>query len=132
MASPLHPAHSSGRPVPEGLDPATIDQLLGLDDGGTSLLAELFDLFRQDSPERLSQLRRNLDEGELQGVSEMAHALKGAAGTLGALRMRAVAFEMERGGKGGMPVEELRRLLQDLEGAYEEACAALAVFLGQA
>lgn len=120
---------SPSRPVAACLDPATIDQLLGLDDGGTGLVAELFDLFREDTPERLANLRKQMAAGEGGHVSELAHALKGSAGTMGATRMRELAQEIEKATKSGRVEPEIAALLPSLEAAYLEACEGLSAFL---
>ena len=117
------------RPVAACLDPATIEQLLGLDDGSTGLVAELFDLFQEDTPDRLASLRQHLEAGESGVVSELAHALKGSAGTMGATKMRGIAQEIEKGTKNGRVDPETAALLPALEAAYAEACDALRAFL---
>jgi HPt (histidine-containing phosphotransfer) domain-containing protein len=122
-------SESSPRPVPSCLDAVTLDQLLGLDDGGTGLVAELFGLFQEDTPGRLVNLRKNLEAGEAIVVSELAHALKGAAGTMGAPRMRSIAQDIEKATKGGRIDPAVSALLPDLEASYQEACDGLRAYL---
>lgn len=120
---------SPARPVAPCLDPATLDQLLGLDDGGTGLVAELFELFKEDSPERLANMRKHLEAGDAGAISELAHALKGSAGTMGATRMRGLAQDIEKATKAGRADAAVADGLTQLEAAYAEACAALSGFL---
>lgn len=120
---------SPARPVAACLDPATLEQLVGLDDGATGLVAELFGLFREDTPERLANMRINLEAGHAVIVSELAHALKGSAGTMGASRMRAIAQEIEKATKGGDLGPGLAAQVTALGEAYDEACGALTAYL---
>ncbi len=117
------------RPVPLCLDPATVDQLLGLDDGGTGLMEELFGLFQEDTPSRLANLRTHLRAGEGGVASELAHALKGSAGTMGATRMRTIAQQIEKSTKTGTVDPATAALMPELEAAYLEACEGLQSFL---
>ena len=120
---------SPARPVAACLDPGTLDQLLDLDDGATGLVAELFGLFQEDTPSRLASLRQHLAAGEAGIVSELAHALKGSAGTMGAMKMQGIAQEIEKATKAGRLDAEIAALLPALEAAYTEACGALQAFI---
>lgn len=131
MAS-ADPGQTPSRPVPSCLDAATLQQLLDLDDGQTGLLDELFGLFKEDTPSRLEGIQRSLDAGDATGVSETAHALKGAAGTLGASRMRGLAADLERTAKGGKMDGQTAQWIKELGEAYAEACAALDGFIAGA
>lgn len=118
------------RAIAACLDEATLKQLIDLDDGRTELLAELVGLFKEDSPERLRALQKSMAEGDATAASELAHALKGASGTIGAKRMREIAHSIEKAGKAGRLDAEVLGWAGELEAAYAEACAALDAFLG--
>jgi HPt (histidine-containing phosphotransfer) domain-containing protein len=126
-----HDGQTPSRPIASCLDGATLRQLLDLDDGQTGLLIELFGLFKDDSPERIENLKRSMAAGDASATSELAHAMKGAAGTIGASRMRALAQDIEKAGKAGRVDAETLQWLAELEAAYAEACAALDAFIGQ-
>ena len=72
--------------------------------------------FLEDVPSHLDHLRRRLDGADRAGASSQAHALKGAAATVGAEDLHAVALEMERAGAAG----RLDRCGQLLPRAVEE------------
>jgi HPt (histidine-containing phosphotransfer) domain-containing protein len=120
------------RAVASCLDKATLDQLIDLDDGQTGLLAELFGLFKEDTPSRMEGLKRALADGNSVAVSELAHALKGASGTIGAKHMREIAHNLEKAGKAGSLDAQVLAWTADLEAAYDEACAALQTFIDRA
>ncbi len=117
------------RPIASCLDEATLKQLVDLDDGQLGLLAELFGLFKDDTPDRLAGLRTCMEEGDAGTAAELAHALKGAAGTIGAKRMRELAQNIEKAGKAGRVDAETIAWRGELEQAYAEACAALDAYL---
>lgn len=118
------------RPIPACLDGATLQQLLDLDDGQTGLLAELYGLFKDDTPSRLEGLKQSMASSNASASAELAHAVKGAAGTIGATHMRAIAGDIEKAGKAGRVDDQMRQWLADLEAAYTETCAALDAYLG--
>jgi len=114
------------------LDASTIQQLLDLDDGALGLLEEMVDIYRTDMPDRFRALEATLDGDSLSEVAEVAHALKGAAGTMGAPRARAVAAVMEGGSrKGELTFEHLRELAAELRASYDESLAALEAYLAE-
>jgi HPt (histidine-containing phosphotransfer) domain-containing protein len=102
---------------------------VGLDDGGTGLVAELFSLFQEDTPGRLATMGKHLEEGDAGTVAELAHALKGSAGTMGATRMREIAQEIEKATKSGRIEPHIAALYPSLNAAYAEACEGLRTFL---
>lgn len=110
------------------LSPAVLRELMDLDDGAKGLVAEMAELFRKDSPGRLQTLREALLEGDLLLASQMAHAFKGAAGTIGALGLKDQLAVIEHACRHHQP-EGLLEQLPAIEAAYEEVLAALDAFL---
>jgi len=68
--------------------------------GNLEFAQSLLSDFERDLPERVDQVAEHIHRGEAQAASEMAHALKGAAGTVTAEFVRALAAEIEEGHKG--------------------------------
>lgn len=125
---PALPGSEARLPV---LDPAIMDQLLSLDDGATGLIREMFGLFVEDTPPRLEVLRIALTEGRLEALADTAHAVKGAASTMGAPRVRQVAQALETGGRTQAWSQPPETLLAQLQEAYAEAVAGLEAFLAE-
>jgi CheY-like chemotaxis protein/HPt (histidine-containing phosphotransfer) domain-containing protein len=83
--------------------------------------------FLHDVPSQLNNLRMRLDESDARGLRLQAHALKGAAGTVAAEGLRAIALEMERTAAAGQldpcgellprAIEEFARFRTTLERA---------------
>jgi HPt (histidine-containing phosphotransfer) domain-containing protein len=108
-----------------------MDQLLNLDDGAVGLLKEMYGLFREDTPDRIKAIEMLLGSGDPSDLGDLAHAIKGAAGTMGAVRLRAVAAELEGGArKADFPVAPVL-LLEQLKEAYAESLKALDAFIAE-
>ena len=127
----MAPHSDSSRELIPGLDMEVMEQLLELDDGGVGLLKEMAGLFREDTPERIQALEATLAAGNLAALADVAHAIKGAAGTMGITRLRAVAAELEGGGRKGTFSAEPGSLVEQLKRDYAEGLAALDGFIAQ-
>jgi two-component system sensor histidine kinase/response regulator len=95
-AGPPGPAASQPgpRPPPAGpIDPAAALRSVA---GDRQLLAELGLLFLEDCPARLAALREAVATHDPARLAAAAHALKGAAGNLGAEPLRELAWRLER------------------------------------
>jgi HPt (histidine-containing phosphotransfer) domain-containing protein len=109
------------------LDPAVLQTLLNLDDGGYGLAREMTGLFREDIAARLEVLEKAWSEDDAQTVAEAAHAIKGAAGAVGALRLQKLSGEVEKAGRSVL-LESVAGIRDRLRPAYDEALAALVQF----
>jgi two-component system, sensor histidine kinase and response regulator len=74
-------------------------ELLALLDGDLSLLTELIDIFWENSPDLIAQLRSALEDRDLHTLTYAAHALKGAVGNFAAKRALALIAELETTGE---------------------------------
>lgn len=114
-------APPDGRPV---LDEDIVRRLLELRvsvaRANEDVLAELLRLFQTDSSTRLATLRDAVARQDPQSAKRTAHALKGAAANLGALRVVAFAQQIER--DGGVPTAAA---IDELAASVNEALAAL-------
>ncbi len=113
----------------EILDKEILEQLLDLDDGHLGLIQEMHGLFQEDTPPRLTLMEKALAEKNAEVFSELAHALKGAASTMGALRMRKAAHIAEEKARLDQPLDA--GLIEAIEKAYDEAHKALSDFIAE-
>jgi HPt (histidine-containing phosphotransfer) domain-containing protein len=88
--------------------------------GDRRLAGILLKAFVGDVPSQLSQLRRRLDEGDAPAARFMAHALKGAAATVSAEGLSAIALAMEESGQLDRCAELLPRLVEEF-GLFKSA-----------
>jgi len=70
-------------------------------------------------------LRERLAAGEVEEARRIAHSLKGAAGTLGSVRVQQLAAELEAGLREGLAPAAIEQCSQQVEAAQSELVAAL-------
>jgi CheY-like chemotaxis protein/HPt (histidine-containing phosphotransfer) domain-containing protein len=103
------------------------EALLGRLMGDRQLASAVLKGFVEDVPSQLNSLRRRIEEADAPGTRSRAHALNGAAGTVAAEGLRAIALAMEQAGTAGQldrcgellpqAVEEFERFRSTLETA---------------
>jgi HPt (histidine-containing phosphotransfer) domain-containing protein len=64
-------------------------------------MGQLAELFLERSEELVASIEKALSDRNTQGILESAHALKGAAGCLGAMTVAKTAHEMEEAARRG-------------------------------
>lgn len=102
------------------IDPTILENLRRL--GDQEFLDSLIDDAAQELPQMLGLLMDCWQRGESAQVVQLAHAIKGSASTLGAVRVARLAAEMEQQGKMG---ELIGSPCVALETALEEALTNL-------
>ncbi len=89
--------------------------------GDPDLLKELLDFFLEIAPQQLDELDAAIAAGDVAGAGLQAHSMKGGAANVGAVRMAAIARELEMMAKGGALggatalAESLRAAFADLQ-----------------
>jgi HPt (histidine-containing phosphotransfer) domain-containing protein len=112
------------------LDLTTLQNLVDLDDGGTGLLTEMIQIFREDTPRRLSDIVTAAAAGRAEELSRAGHALKGGAGALGAKALRYLAADLEALGRSGS-AEAGPDLEARLEATFQASLQALEAYLAE-
>ena len=113
-ATGVSPTHR----MPEALDLDELTERLG---GDTKLVAEVIHLFLEDAPIGLVSMKAAVDRRDADKIRTTAHALKGAAANVSAMRLFEAANILERLGAEGR--------LDAAEAAWKELSAvALTVF----
>jgi HPt (histidine-containing phosphotransfer) domain-containing protein len=123
------PADEGGRPPSVDPERLAILRELGPEDG-LGLLPAATEAFRRDVPSRLAALRRAMDDGGGEALSQAAHALKGSAANIGATAVAALCGELEMMGRNGNHhggLQLVSRLERELELVDAELDDALAV-----
>ncbi len=111
--------------VSDTLDAATLDGLRMLsDDGSNDMLFEIIDIFLDDAPARLIDVAAAVQAGDATAAFENAHAVKGSAATLGALRLAELCRQVEAMGRAG-DVSGAASVMASVQAEYERVKAAL-------
>src|SRR5919106_100871 len=130
--SPGAAAFSGGRgSATVAIDAVRLDELRTLDppDGPTTL-SVLASIFLEDTPPRLTSLRRAVLESNADSVEDLAHHLKGAAANIGATRMAGLCAELEDLARSGA-LTPAPHLLTRLDAEFAHARQALEVQLAR-
>lgn len=84
------------------IDPTVISDLIDLGpETGRELVQELVDLFSREAPARLAVMRESLAAQDRGAIARSAHAIRGSAGNLGAIRVGRLSTEIEQAATHG-------------------------------
>ena len=108
------------------LDRAVVERLRQA--GGSDLVRELLELFREEARTRLEAMQSGLSEGDGEKIRQAAHSLKGAAASLGARAVEKACTDLEQKGQAGT-VAECGPVLTRLQSEFQQTCSALEQFL---
>jgi HPt (histidine-containing phosphotransfer) domain-containing protein len=93
--------------------------------GGEKLLVQMIQLFLDNSPARMEQIRAGAQaDGDVKEAEKGAHSLKSSAANVGAEEVRTLAAAVERHASAGAHTS-VGELLPQLESAYARARTAL-------
>jgi len=112
---------------PEVLDASQVEDLRGIDGG--VMLARLVGMYVSRTPERIKLLRAHVAEKKFTELAREAHTLKGASGSIGAVRVAATCAQIEHARKA-KDEKRLEELMVTLETEYARACHALQAMAG--
>jgi signal transduction histidine kinase/ligand-binding sensor domain-containing protein/CheY-like chemotaxis protein/HPt (histidine-containing phosphotransfer) domain-containing protein len=114
-AVPSTAPDAAASPSPDLLDPEQLDSLRRLGEvTGKPIVRDVVESFLEETPNRLQKMREALDRGDAEGLTFLAHSLKGSSAQLGALRVAAASAALEQQGKSAA-LEGAGGLLGDLE-----------------
>ena len=116
------PARTSGVGAADGVvDDTQFDDLrqLSVESGDPGLLRGLVDLFADQATSQLAELRETAAGGDALKLQEVAHSLKGASATMGAIGVASASVEIEAAASRGevAGLGELDRITRALESA---------------
>jgi HPt (histidine-containing phosphotransfer) domain-containing protein len=129
-ASLLAETGDAAAELPPRLDEATLAGLAELGRScGRDLLRQVAELFLQTGEERVAALRRSCLDGSLEDLRRNAHALKGGASQLGALRLAALCAELEGAARCEEP-EECLFLVAEVRREHQQTASELRLRVG--
>ena len=123
VEAPSSPA-ANDTALQDVLDDEIIESLLELDDGDGEILAELVDLFAEDAPLRVEEIRQAAASSDELLMRRAAHTLKGAGRNLGANQLALVCEDMEQKASEG-DLAGAMALLSQVEAELERAMNGL-------
>lgn len=91
----------------------------------TALLAEIADMFRDQCPEMVAQIRQAIHARDAAELKRSAHKLKGCVGYLGANDLARLAHRLECIGESGQ-LGEVHECFSELLAALDDVLQALA------
>lgn len=122
---PTLPTPPLAAQVSATLDLKVLDSLRELrEPGQPDPMAELIDLFLEDTPQRLGKMRMAFEQGDIATLKSVAHTLKGSASNLGAPALAALCANVERQDAEGSR-SELAGWLEKIALEFKQVQAAL-------
>ena len=103
-------------------DPQVMARLKTL--GGSALVGKLAAVFGEFARDRVRDAAQAGAQGDLDGLARAAHSVRSSAGNVGALRLHAIATELEASARAGQAPAPGR--LDDLQAAFVAATTWLA------
>jgi len=103
------------------------DALLNRLDNDLDLIKQILRVFiEEDAPHQIQEIREGLERKDPDGVRRHAHALKGASGNVGAMRICEAALALEIAGQEGalLGAAELAEAVEREFAGFKEAVAA--------
>ncbi|GAA5509641.1 PAS domain S-box protein [Novipirellula caenicola] len=101
------------------LPPIDFDSLYDRCMGDVSFATSLLDSFAEDGRDRMNQIIRLTDQGDVLAASKVAHSLKGIAGIVAAQEVQFISARIESAGKAG-EIEVMHQLVGDLKNVVDE------------
>jgi CheY-like chemotaxis protein len=118
----IGPARPPAAPASQPVNPEVLRELAAATQPG--FVEELVEVFLKTSADRLAALREADARKDVRGFLRIVHDLRGAAGTVGAVRMQELCGRIEEAGEAGL-AEGGARLLEALEADFAGAREAL-------
>jgi HPt (histidine-containing phosphotransfer) domain-containing protein len=93
------------------VDEAVLADLLTSTGDDPAFVRELVETYLAETPEQLEAITAAIDADDADALVRPAHTLKSSSATLGAMRLSALARELEIAGRSGTLTPDVRRVL---------------------
>ncbi|MFT3831094.1 MAG: Hpt domain-containing protein [Opitutaceae bacterium] len=110
--------------LPPPIEPAAIANLRAIGGGDAGFVAEIVQMFREDTPPNLEELAACATRRDPERLAKLAHGLKGSAANFGARHFRTLAERIEAMAKSG-DLTAAPAAVAALHAEYERVIAAL-------
>lgn len=116
---------------PPILDQAVLAELLASTGDDPEFVRELLETYLAETPEQLDAISAAIAADDAATLVRPAHTLKSSSATMGAMRLSALARELEMAGRSGALEAGLRRLAEDAATAWLGTADALHAWLSE-
>lgn len=82
-------------------DVVDISRIRETSDGDTEFEMELIEMYLDDAQSHVDRLAAAVEAGDIAGIKQGAHTLKGSSANIGAVRMQDASLELEKCGRDG-------------------------------
>ena len=86
--------------------------------GNEQVLESIVQLFLNETPKQLKELKNALKENDMKKATNIAHSIKGSAGNFGASNLKDIAYKIEKLSRDHH-IEKANGVFKQLESAYE-------------
>ncbi|MDD4163140.1 MAG: Hpt domain-containing protein [Methanothrix sp.] len=94
------------------------------EEGDPDIIAEVGGLFIKHSPEKVNAIMQSAERGDAKGLQLAAHSLKSSSAYVGAMRLSALAKELEMMGRSNS-LEGAKEKAQRLKAEFDKVMTAL-------
>jgi HPt (histidine-containing phosphotransfer) domain-containing protein len=94
------------------VDEAVLADLLASTGDDPAFVRELLETYLAETPDQLAAIRAAIEADDADALVRPAHTLKSSSATLGAMRLSALARELEMAGRSGSLATDAGELLQ--------------------
>ena len=112
------------------LDAMQVAELMALDRGQGAVFAKFVNVFLSGAKDRIVQLRGHAESADASALADAAHALRGASGNLGAVRLSDLCMRIEIAGRR-QDMDAAVELIALLDAEYALARGALLAAAGR-
>jgi two-component system sensor histidine kinase/response regulator len=114
------------------VDERVLDELMASTGDDIAFVRELVETYLADTPTQLDAMTAAVDADDADALVRPAHTLKSSSATVGAMRLSAVARELEMAGRSGGLDGASRATLEAAQTEWLAASAAFAAWLKRA
>ena len=119
----------AGPPV---IDESVLGEVLESTGNDVDFVRELIDTYLADTPAQLEGIAIAIHADDAASLVRPAHTLKSSSATIGAMRLSAVARELEMAGRAGSLTPSVQEHLLTAESEWDAARSALGAWLERA
>lgn len=83
-----------------------------------NIAREILNYYVEETPSQLKQLREAIESKDLQKINEISHGIKGSSSSVGAIKMQALAQQIQNESSNG-ELKKVKTLESELEEIYE-------------